>query len=174
MKNAAWLPRMAFGAAFIAVLCFHVIWVTQFPDTEPAQRKWVADPIATHAGWATAYITSGSYWLGYSYALSLGFAAFALSRYLRNRQRSAGQSALGGIGLSGFLAVAGCFLIGCCGSPMLAVYMSLFGASFLPFAKPLVAGMTTAFIAISWWRLHMNTERGAAQSDCSGSDCDCT
>ena len=38
---------------------------------------------------------------------------------------------MGGITLSGFLAVAGCYLLGCCGSPMLAVYMSLFGVSFL-------------------------------------------
>ena len=47
--------------------------------------------------------------------------------------------------------MAGCFLAGCCGSPMLGVYLSLFGASFLPWAKPLVAGLTTAMIAGSYW-----------------------
>ena len=153
MKSTSWLPRIAFVAAFVAVLAFHVFWVTQFPDTDQAQQKWIADPTAKQVHWAAAYITGGSYWLGYSYALSLSFAAFALSRYLQNRQRSAGKLALSGFGLSGFLSVAGCFLIGCCGSPVLGVYMSLFGASFLPFAKPLVAVVTTGFIAYAWWRL---------------------
>ena len=59
--------------------------------------------------------------------------------------------AIGGVTLSGFLAVAGCFLLGCCGSPMLAVYLSLFGASFLPFARPLVAGVTTITIIVGWF-----------------------
>ncbi len=173
MKSTAWLPRMAFAAAFVAVLAFHVFWVTQFPDTDPAQQKWMADPSATHVDWATAYIASGSYWLGYSYALSLGFAAFAVSRYLQNRQRSAGKLALGGVGFSGFLSVAGCFLIGCCGSPMLGVYLSLFGASFLPFAKPLVAGVTTIFITISWSWLRRASSRSALESACSEPGCSC-
>ena len=33
---------------------------------------------------------------------------------------------------------------------MLAVYLSLFGAGFLPFAKTLIAGITTLLIAGSW------------------------
>ncbi len=55
--------------------------------------------------------------------------------------------AVGGITLSGFLVAAGCFLVGCCGSPMLGVYLSLFGARFLPLAKPLIAAVTTLMIA---------------------------
>lgn len=173
MKNTIWLPRIAFSVAFVAVLSFHVYWVTQFPDTNPAQGKWLADPSASHVDWASAYFTSGSYWLGYSYALSLAFAAFALIRYLQNRQQSAGRFALGGVGLSGFLSVAGCFLVGCCGSPMLGVYMSLFGASFLPFAKPLVAGVTTIFIILSWWRLRAATEHRPTSNACTDSSCNC-
>ena len=49
------------------------------------------------------------------------------------------------------MAVAGCFLVGCCGSPMLGVYLSLFGAAFLPFAKPLAAGLSTLLILGSYW-----------------------
>ncbi len=158
MKSTAWLPRTAFVAAFAGVLAFHIIWVTQFPDIDSAQRKWMADPSAMHADWASAYITSGSYWLGYSYALSFGFAAFALTRFMQNRQRTTGRLALGSIGFSGFLSVAGCFLIGCCGSPMLGVYLSLFGASFLPFAKPLVAAVITVFIVLSWFWLRRKSK----------------
>ncbi len=51
--------------------------------------------------------------------------------------------------LVGVLYGAGCFLIGCCGSPMLAVYLSLFGASVLGFLKPLVAIVTTLSVVAS-------------------------
>ena len=51
--------------------------------------------------------------------------------------------------LVGVLYGAGCFLIGCCGSPMLAVYLSLFGATVLGFLKPLVAIVTTLSVAAS-------------------------
>jgi len=62
-----------------------------------------------------------------------------------------GCRALGGVTLTGFLALAGCFLVACCGSPMLVVYLSLFGADFLPLAKSLVAVVNTLSIIGAWW-----------------------
>ena len=41
-------------------------------------------------------------------------------------------------------------MLGCCGSPMLAVYLSLFGAAFLPWAKPLIALLTTVTLFAAW------------------------
>src|SRR5208283_3790556 len=52
-------------------------------------------------------------------------------------QAHAGAAA-GGLTLLGALMAGGCFLIGCCGSPMLAVYLSLFGAKALGLGKPLM------------------------------------
>ena len=52
--------------------------------------------------------------------------------------------------LTGILYIGGCFLLGCCGSPMLAVYLSLFGSSFLGFTKPLVATITTVSVINNW------------------------
>ena len=49
---------------------------------------------------------------------------------------------MGGITLVGVLMAGGCFLIGCCGSPMLAVYVSLFGSRALGVGKPLTALVT--------------------------------
>jgi hypothetical protein len=74
-----------------------------------------------------------------------------------------------------FLALAGCFLVGCCGSPMLVVYLSLFGAWFLPLAKPLVAVVTTISIAAAWWwmrRKQALSDPYPAISSCKGC-CDC-
>jgi hypothetical protein len=35
-------------------------------------------------------------------------------------------------------ALAGCFMIGCCGSPMLGIYLGIFGAKALSVGKPLM------------------------------------
>ena len=40
---------------------------------------------------------------------------------------------------------------------MLPVYLSLFGAAFLPWAKPLVAGLTTLMIGATWLWLARRT-----------------
>jgi hypothetical protein len=81
---------------------------------------------------------------------------------------------LGGLTLTGFLAVAGCFLVGCCGSPMLVVYLNLFGAGFLPLAKPLVAVVTTLAIIGAWWwmkRRKPSPDPAPAASSCNKGCC---
>ena len=148
---------------FLAAIATHYVWTGLFPESDPAQDRW-ASVGATETSWLRYYLETQSYWLGYSYALALGFAAVALRRYREQRLCAARNLAIGGVTLSGFLAVAGCFLLGCCGSPMLAVYLGLFGASFLPFAKPLVAALTTASI-IAGWVWMKRQERNAACAD---------
>ncbi len=146
------LPRSVLPlVAFAAVIGVHFIWQGFFPEQDPAQSQWVAVPGQADSDWFRQYIESGGYWFGYSYALSLTFAVVALRRYREQRFCQARNLAVGGLTLSGFLAVAGCYLIGCCGSPMLIVYMNLFGAAFLPLAKPLMAGITTLTIGLAWW-----------------------
>lgn len=133
---------------FAGVALFHFAWFYFFPETDPAQSRWeTAQSISV----LDRYIDGQNYLLGYSYALAIGFAAVAFRSYREKRFCSAGSFAVGGLTLSGFLAVAGCYLTGCCGSPMLGIYISLFGAGFLPFAKPLVAVITTISIVVSWW-----------------------
>lgn len=94
------------------------------------------------------YFERGDHWFGYSYALAAAFTAFAVGLMVRQRRRAA-RGVLGGVTLLGVLYGAGCFLIGCCGSPMLAVYLSVFGASILGLLKPLVALITTVSVAAS-------------------------
>lgn len=45
---------------------------------------------------------------------------------------------------------------------------SLFGAAFRPWAKPLVAGLTTAMIAASYWWMRLKEARA-----CCGAACAC-
>lgn len=135
---------------FWAVAVVHFVLLGFFPEQNPAQDRWVTIIPAPEPSWLTRYIKTQSYWLGLSYALMLTFSAVALRRYHENRMCAAKNLTIGGVTLSGFLAVAGCYLLGCCGSPMLVIYLNLFGAAFLPLAKPLIAVVTTLTIFIAW------------------------
>jgi len=160
---------------FLGVAIVHFLWTGLFPDVDPAQSRWLTVASAPDISLLQRYLDTQSYWLGYSYGLSLAFASFAFLRWRERRQCAARNVAVGGITLSGFLAVAGCFLLGCCGSPMLVVYLNLFGASFLPLAKPIVAGITTLTIFwFVWWMNRRDTkEASPATPDTSGNACDC-
>lgn len=149
---------------FIAVLGVHYLWLGLFLP----QTKWVAIGPTDKTSWLRRYIETQSYWLGLSYALSLAFASVCLRKYREERSCGADRLAIGGVTLSGTLAVAGCYLLGCCGSPMLAVYLSLFGAAFLPFAKPLVFAFTVGCLVAAWWRIN---RRRLPMGDCDKQDC---
>lgn len=136
-------------AVFLAVLGTHFVWLGLFPGQNPAQSRWAEVP-STDRSWLRDYLDGRSYWLGYSYGISLAFAAVGIRRYREQRLAASRNLALGSVSLSGVLAVVGCYMLGCCGSPMLAVYLSLFGAAFLPWAKPLVAFLTTVALLIGW------------------------
>ena len=166
LRKAA-LPVMV----FVAVALVHFLWINVFPEQNPAQGRWATVLPVEEPSWIGRYVEGQNYWLGYAYALSLAFAAVAFGRY-REKNFSSGKTlALGGVTFSGFIAFAGCFLLGCCGSPILAVYLSLFGAGFLPLAKPLIAVLTTAVVGISWW--WMSRAISEQIGDGSGQVCSC-
>ena len=159
------IPAGVFTIVFIA----HYIWLGLFPERNTAQNLWAI----IETNWLQTYITSQNYWLGLSYALALAFAAYAIIRYREERINRSRNLAVGSVSFTGFLAVAGCFLLGCCGSPMLAVYISLFGAAFLPFIpflKPLVALVTV--VSISLALLWMNRRKKVTGNcECGKSSC---
>jgi len=138
------------SAVFLAALGVHFVWQGLFPELDPAQSRWAELPAGENS-WLKTYLDGGSYWLGYSYGVALAFAAVGLRRYREQRLAAGRNLALGGISISGVLALLGCYLLGCCGSPMLAVYLSIFGAAFLPWAKPLVAALTTVSLLAAWF-----------------------
>lgn len=138
------------AGVFLAVAAVHYVWLGVFPEHAAAQEGWAVVEVPGDPSWLGHYMEAQDYWLGFTYALSFAFAATALRRYREERFCGARTLAIGGVTLSGFLAVAGCYLLGCCGSPMLAVYLSLFGATFVPLAKPLVAAVSTTVILLAW------------------------
>lgn len=158
MGSAALIFRRALlpGTVFLVVFAAHYLWLGLFPEQDPAQAGWAALPVET--SWFRSYVEAQAYWMSYSYALCLAFAAWAVRSYRESRCGTTRTMAIGGLTFSGFLAATGCFLIGCCGSPMLVVWVNLFGAAFLPFAKPLIAAATTVTVGCFW--LWMGRRRG--------------
>lgn len=131
-------------SAFVGVLVLHA-WYFVVQGKKLADR-WA---MTNETNYLQLYVERSDYLVGASYALAIGFSVFALLRFLETRKKGF-AGLVGGITLTGVLYVAGCFLLGCCGSPMLAVYMTLFGSSFLGFTKPLTFALTLASIVVGY------------------------
>lgn len=119
-------------------------------------------------------LISGIFWstyfkkeflLGISYALAVTFSVYAYMKFKAGHRKGiAGM--LGGATLTGVLYFAGCFLLGCCGSPMMAVYSALFGTSIAGFSEPIVLFLTSLSIAFGIFWL----ERKSRKNCCSGNN----
>jgi hypothetical protein len=143
MKRSTFLICLSvFAAVFAAHFGFHA-----WQEAQVASQWVVLDTVERPSAWSR-YVERQDFYLGYSYALAAAFTIFAVLSGLQERRRKVG-GILGGVTLIGGLYAAGCFLIGCCGSPMLVVYLSLFGSAFLGAIKPIIAGITTLSIALS-------------------------
>jgi hypothetical protein len=169
------LTRLVPAVVFVTIFVAHALYVGTYAALAPS--GWtdfglsadVVGPLGLGAYWR-----GQDYFIGFSYALAAAFAAWALSRSILFRQGrivTVGAAA-GGLTLLGALMASGCFLIGCCGSPMLAVYLSLFGAKALGLGKPLMALITLVSVSCGYWCLSRRFARGCSCIDncCSSAD----
>ena len=169
------LTRLIPAVVFVAIFVAHALYVSACATSAPS--RWADLGISAHVGGPmglAAYWRGQDYFIGFSYALAATFATWALSRSILFRQGrtvTAG-AAVGGVTLLGTLMAGGCFLIGCCGSPMLAVYLSLFGAKALGLGKPFMALVTLVSVSCGYWFLSRRFTRGSTCTDdcCSRSD----
>jgi len=166
MKTVMSLPALAFVLVLGAHVARHAAAL--------GSGEWATfTPEGSRPPPATGYFAGGKVWLGLSYATAGAFAVFCLTRLYKNRKRAVAGAA-GGLALTGFLYAAGCFLLGCCGSPMLAVYLSLFGPQFLGLTGPLVFGLTLASVAVGLVCIPRKTNRGACFCEPDASPADAT
>ena len=133
--------------AFIATISLHALYSVW--KGIRVSRKWVQ---IENINWLRVYLGRHDYFLSMSYALAAAFTIYAFIRF-REHRKAGVAGVVSGLTLTGALYVGGCFLLGCCGSPMLAVYLGLFGSSFLGFAKPLVLILTAISITIGFFWL---------------------
>lgn len=123
-------------ATFVLVFLSHALYFAWSASHSADQCEQTAD-----AALPALYFVRQEYFIGFSYALAAAYTVYALFKFAAGRKRSA-AGVIGGLTLTGGLYAAGCFLLGCCGSPLLAVYLGFLGASYLSFAKPLIAAIT--------------------------------
>ncbi len=139
---------------FLAILAGHFLYATRSVSISDNNAAWAAYKFEQpKESRLSRYIGPGEYWLGLSYGLAGAFAVFSLVRAIRMRREALAASA-GGIALGGLLWAGVCFFVGCCGSPMLPLYLGLLGPKFLGVTKPLTFGLTLLSIVIgSAWML---------------------
>lgn len=126
----------------LAILAGHFLYATRDVSIRPGRGEWATYEFESPptSRW-DRYVVPGEYWIGLSYGVAGAFAALSLARALRLRRGSLGTSA-GGLALGGLLWATVCFFAGCCGSPMLPVYLGLWGPRFLGVTGPLTFGLT--------------------------------
>ncbi len=129
-------PVMAFFGVFILHGAYS-LW---------AAARWVS---LDNAPVISRYLAEQDYFMGMSYGLAAAFTVYSFMRFTGGQRGGLGGT-IGGLTMTGILYFAGCFLLGCCGSPMLAVYLSLFGSSYAGFTKPIVLIVTILSIGLSW------------------------
>ncbi len=152
MKNKA-VKIIIPSVVFVTIFLLHLVY---FKLTEEG---------CGNTPWVQKYINEQEYFLGISYALSFAFMAAAFLKFKEKRKKAL-KAAAG----SGFLAVAlwlSCFFFGCCGSPMLIVYLNLIGISSLKVPKAVLLLMTVIFVGIGYiWLI-----KKSPQDCCNGKPC---
>ena len=139
-------------AAFIAVFILHATY--SIFNSIQISKQWIQVENTT---WLSLYLDRQDYFLGFSYSLAGAFTIYALLKFFES-WKSGVAGVVGGVTLTGILYFGGCFLLGCCGSPMLAVYLSLFGSSFLGFTKPFTLILTMTSVVIGYFWLEKKTK----------------
>lgn len=150
----------------LAVLLAYAGWMVLRPEAAPASG-WatIAEPLVDRI---RAFLSGDSFWMGASYGLSAGFTVFALLAFRENRKARAAVGAAGGVAMAGAVYALGCFVLGCCGSPMLAVYVGLLGAKWAKVTGPVMFGVTLASVALGVRILRRRAECGC-KGACGGS-----
>ena len=161
--DARW-PRLVAGAIFAFVFAGHALYLRHV--SRLSVDGWANVDSLVPNEWLgfQPYLLGRDYFVGFSYALGVAFAAWAITRFIIDRRSSAVEAA-SSITLAGGILAAGCFLIGCCGSPMLAIYLSIFGAKAIGLGKPLMALITLLAVSCAYWCMRRRS-RGKACVDC--------
>ncbi|MDI6782685.1 MAG: hypothetical protein QME64_01155 [bacterium] len=141
------------SVTFIGVFIFHVLY--SIWTGSRSSRQWMQ---VEEINFLSLYFVRQDYFLGVAYALAGAFTIYAGLKCLESYKTSV-TGVLGGVTLSALLYFGGCLLLGCCGSPLLTVYLSLFGSSFLGFTKPIVLTLTLTSVVIGYFWIEKKTKK---------------
>jgi hypothetical protein len=152
--------------SFAVVLLSHAAYSIQ--SAYSIAKKWAS---IEEVSYLASYLKEGDYFLSMSYASAAAFLVYAFVKMYENKKKGA-VGVASGVTLMGFLYFGVCFLLGCCGSPMLVVYIGLFGPKFLGFTKPLMFIITIISIVIGIIWLEKRSKKCINGECFTGSDKD--
>lgn len=168
-RSMRWIPWLVFFGVVVA----HALYIGH--TTSSVWEGWADTGLIDNGFLGLGpYFQAQDYFLGFSYALGAAFTIWSLMwEFSRSRKRaveSTGRFSWGNVlftvGLVSFLRWAVCFLLGCCGSPMLAVYAGLFGAKALGIGKPVVALITLLTVSCAYWCIVRRARKGTCVDNC--------
>lgn len=110
----------------VAVFLSHLLWNITVPYGDSPGLIIMAPPFRERI---LAYLTGEGFWMGASYALVGCFIIFTLGKF-KERKREALVGAAGGSLMAGGIYALGCFMLGCCGSPMAVVWLGFLGGRY--------------------------------------------
>ena len=154
LRNKFAIP---FGV-FLLVFSIHLVYSVW--EASQINKQWVE---VEDINYYLLYFNQQYFMMGISYALACAFTIYALLVFNEKRKKNGIAGIFGASTLAGLIYGGGCFLIGCCGSPMLAIYIGLFGPSILGFTKLLVLILTILSVAAGWFWI----ERNAKECSCA-------
>lgn len=131
--------------AFFCVFALHLAYSVN--RSMQIYSDWVQ---MQNVNFVVLYFQRLDFFLGLSYALAVAFTVYAVTQFV-SLNRNCLKGVVGGVTLTGAIYFFGCFLIGCCGSPMLIVYMGLLGPKFLGVTKPLVFLFTAISVLVGFY-----------------------
>ncbi len=165
-------PLVVAFAAFLATLGGHYwFFVAAVPEGPPKCGTRNVLCLVPSVGCAeepaaAGYWKSGKAFLGLSYSIAAGFFAYVLAHVFAQRGQGGARSMLAGAGFTGVVWLGLCWLVGCCGSPLLPVYVSLLGTRFLGITGPLALGLTVASVAFGTVWFHRARRKGCGCAEC--------
>ncbi|MDD2733645.1 MAG: hypothetical protein PHF56_06860 [Desulfuromonadaceae bacterium] len=154
-KGCATMYRAFQITVFIGIMALHLIYSVILRGSACGPQPTVL-----------SYITNGDVFLGFSLAVGALFTCCCLRRFSYTRSRGAVAGAVGGTAAITGVAAAGCFLTGCCGSPMLIVYAGILGFQGVEIPKWGIAVVTTVLTGFSWWWLTRTGKCSCTNKSC--------
>lgn len=140
------MKYILFVSVFAFVLFLHFEHVTNLTD------------FCYLSGALKIYLHEQAIYLGLAYAATATFTLYSVMQW-KTSWKLASAGAAGCLSFIWVLQLLGCWLVGCCGSPLLPVYLGLLGPSFLGLAKPMVLGITILSIGGSYLWMRRAIER---------------
>lgn len=157
------------GLAWALTLALHFFYAGHWTKERRLQQRWAATTPETPYS-LMQYWREGEVWSGLAYAASAALLLWLVINRAAFRAQSPGKSRwlLGGAGLGGAVAASSCFLAGCCGSPILALYAGFFGAATAGRMRPVMSIVSMLLTGLSWWllRRYVRSNDAAANCDC--------